>query len=89
MPKLDPRNICMSCAFCIFSPDPIRQKKGEKYRPTRLDFRCGAVAHDKGIDPVTGDECYYTHESGWVTDEKHPPCIDMNPEGECQLWSPK
>ena len=77
-----PRTICANCAHCI-----VDLKAGPADKPrTRLDYRCIMVLHDKVIDPVTGKEVYVTHEAKFVTNQKHPNCIDMNPTGECAMY---
>ncbi len=76
------KTICANCMFCIHAPDS-EPKLGNWYH-----FRCGAVMHDKMIDPVTGEEAYASHEAGFLTKEKHPNCRDMN-KGECPLFQRK
>jgi hypothetical protein len=78
-----PDSICIHCEFCIHDPDP-RRKPGDV---PWYDYRCGAVIHEKTIDPVLGSEIFLTHEMGLPTTDKHPNCRDMNADGNCSLFS--
>ena len=77
-----PRTICANCAYCIVD---LTAGPADKPR-SRLDYRCKMVLHDRAIDPVTGKDVFLSHEAKFVTIEKHPNCVDMNPIGECAMY---
>jgi len=77
--------ICVNCAFCLHIPDPRRKHSDNDW----YDYRCSAVVNDKKIDFVTGKEAYATHEAGFLTEDKHPNCKDMNTDGKCTLFEIK
>jgi len=81
--KNPPRTICANCAFGFVD---LKNLGKENIYKNRLNFRCRAVIHDEVIDPVTGVKTFVTHEARFITEEKHPNCIDMNPNGECPMY---
>ena len=53
------------------------------------NHRCGAVSREVGIDLVTGVKGYRETNSlgmGYVTDQQHPYCRDVN-NGSCPHFS--
>ena len=48
--------------------------------------RCTATTHERGINPVTGQDQYFiVNDLGKrvPTRDEHPDCYDMNPDGKC------
>jgi len=68
--------ICWNCEHHITAGHTHKDHKAIWYN----NF-CGAISHDKIIDPVTGIEDY--KES-----QLHPHCKDINPDGKCKLFIP-
>ena len=72
--------ICVEC----------RHHEGERTGPWH-SHRCGALARQKGRDPVTGETGYLCENDlgRLIIDEyPHPYCREINTDGECPRWEP-
>ena len=53
---------------------------------------CSAVSRERATDPVTGKRGFADRNDlglGYVTDQEHPYCRNINKHGRCNLFEPR
>ncbi len=74
------KSICAKCTHCV--------SKGEIW----YDWFCHVVERERAQDPVMGDKCFSNKNSlggKYYTDVRFPNCREINPDGNCELFTKK